>query len=128
MKMDPIKAPFDKIRTYTSMTEFLEKNGNRIIQFWVFKRMFTPLEKDRKYMDQSCYEETSSRAGMIREVITLPDNDLLLGIAELCEDVNELRNELSCMVYYRLSELRINYFPHDDVEYGLVEEVPEVES
>ena len=31
MKMEPIKAPFDRIRTYSSMTEFLEKNGNRIM-------------------------------------------------------------------------------------------------
>ena len=79
-------------------------------------------------MDQSCYEETSSRAGVIREVITLPDNDLLLGIAELCEDVNELRSELSYLVYYKLSELRINYYPHDEVEYGLICEEPEVEA
>ena len=128
MKMEPIKAPFDRIRTYSSMTEFLEKNGNRIIQFWVFKRMFTPMEKERKYMDQSCYEETSARAGVIREIITLPDNDLLLGIAELWEDVNELRSELSCLVYYKLSELRINYYPHDEVEYGLICEEPEVET
>ena len=128
MKMEPIKAPFDRIRTYSSMTEFLEKNGNRIIQFWVFKRMFTPMEKERKYMDQSCYEETSSRAGVIREIITLPDNDLLLGIAELCEYVNELLSELSCLVYYQLSELLINYYPHDDIEYGLVKEEPEVEA
>lgn len=126
--MEPIKAPFDRIRTYSSMTEFLEKNGNRIIQFWVFKRMFTPMEKERKYMDQSCYEETSARAGVIREIITLPDNDLLLGIAELWEDVNELRSELSCLVYYKLSELRINYYPHDEVEYGLICEEPEVEA
>lgn len=128
MKMEPIKAPFDRIRTYSSMTEFWEKNGNRIIQFWVFKRMFTPMEKERKYMDQSCYEETSSRAGVIREVIKLPDNDLLLGIAELCEDVDELRSELSCLVYYKLSELRITYCPHDEIEYGLICEEPEVEA
>ena len=79
-------------------------------------------------MDQSCYEETSSRAGVIREIITLPDNDLLLGIADLCEDVNELRSELSCWVYYKLSDLRINYYPHDESENGFIREEPEVEA
>ena len=108
------------------MTDFLEKNGNRVIRFWVYKRLFTPLEQDKKYIDQGCFEDNESRVGVIREVITLPDNDLLLGIAELCEDINDLLSDLRCLEYFRLSELRISFFPRDELEYGLAEDNPEV--
>lgn len=124
--MATIKAPFDEVRTYSSMTDFLEKNGNRVIRFWVYKRLFTPLEQDKKYIDQGCFEDNESRAGVIREVITLPDNDLLLGIAELCEDINDLLSDLRCLEYFKLSELRISFFPRDEVEYGLAEADSEV--
>lgn len=126
--MDAIKAPFDKVRTYTSFSDFLIKNEPRIIRFWVYKRIFTPLEMDKKYIDQGCYENTQSHTGVIREVITLPDNDLLLGIAELYEDVSDLLSDTRCLEYYKLSELRIAYFPTDDVEYGLVSTETEVKS
>ena len=125
--MCTIKPPFDKLRVYASLTDYLVKNGERIIRFWIFKRKFTPLEMEKKYIDQGCFEETSARCGIIREVIVLPDNDVLLGICELAEDVSELSSPISYLEYYKLSELRIGYFPKDEIEYGLVEAEPEVD-
>ena len=128
MLMCAIKPPFDKLRTYANMADYLAKNEPRIIRFWVYKRMFTPMEIDRKFIDQNCFETTQSRMGVIREVITLPDNDLLLGICEIAEEISELSSELRCMEYYKLSELRLAYVPIDDVEFGLVEAGPEVDA
>lgn len=126
--MCKIKPPFDKLRNYSCFADFINKNEPRVIRFWVYKRIFTPLEMDKKFIDQGCYESNCSRIGVIREVIILPDNDLLLGIAELCEDVSDMLSDMRCLEYYKLSELRIAYFPRDDIEYGLVNTDPEVEA
>ena len=50
--MKPINQEMNKIATYNSVFEFLEKNKDRIFRFWVHKRIFTPLEMEQKYIDQ----------------------------------------------------------------------------
>lgn len=56
---------------YGSFQNFMEKNRDRIFRFWVYRRMFTPLEIERKYMDQEVYEDTYCHTGIIREAIIL---------------------------------------------------------
>jgi len=47
----------------------------------------------------------------------LPDGDVLLGIAEIYEDIHDLTKHTRSLEYFRLSELRIMYCPEDDAEY-----------
>ena len=59
----------------------------RVIRFYVYRRMFTPQEVEKQYIDQSVYESNTASIGMVREVISLPDGDVLLGIGGIYEDV-----------------------------------------
>ena len=56
--MKPINQEMNETTAYGSFFEFLEKNKDRIFRFWVYKRMFTPLEQEKMYLDQDVYEDT----------------------------------------------------------------------
>ena len=105
-------------RTYESIADFMKATEHRIFRFWVFKKIFTPYELEHKFFDESVYEDTTAKHGFIREAIILPDNDIILGIAELFESVADLRDEYRSLSYYKLSDLRICFYPIDADEFG----------
>ena len=119
--MDKLKPPFDKCRSYSSIEAFCEQHMNRVIRFYVYRRVFTPYEIEKKFSDQSWYEDDVAYIGMIREVIPLPDGDVLLGIGRIYEDISDM----NFLEYNRLSEIRLEYCPTDDYEYGATDECPE---
>ena len=107
---------------YGSFFEFLQKNKDRLFRFWVYKRLFTPLEQEKKSIDECVYEDTHAHTGIIREAIVLPDNDLLLGFYIPCCDTVDEEDEYKHIDYYKLSEIRMEYRPVDMEEfYGGVE-------
>ncbi len=115
--MKPINQEMNETATYNSFFEFLEKNKDRLFRFWVYKRIFTPLEMEKKYMDECVYEDTHAQTGIIREAIVLPDNDLLLGFYIPCTDTVDEEDEYKHLDYYKLSEIRMEYRPVDMEEF-----------
>lgn len=107
---------FAEMTVYDDFKQFFMQNPNRIFRYWVYRRMFTPYEQKQAYMDESFFEQGHALFGVVREVIPLPDGDLLLGIAELTEDVSELSAELRQIAYHRLSDLHLMYMPMDAQE------------
>ena len=79
---------------------WLQDTEVRVLRYWVYKRVFTPLEQEKKYVDQSEYEDSYCKKGIIRECVQLPDGDLLIGFQNYIE-------------YYKLSEIRLAYNPED---------------
>ena len=61
--------PFAQIKVYESVADFFKSNPDRLYRFWVYKHIFTPDEIEKKYIDQTPYEESRCRMGVIREVI-----------------------------------------------------------
>lgn len=110
--------PFAQIKVYESASDFFKNNPDRLYRCWVYKHIFTPDELEKKYIDQTVYEDSHCRMGVIREVIPLPDGDLLIGFAMVYESLDELGAENREMAYYRLSEIRMNYLPMDGDEYA----------
>ena len=78
----------------------------RVFRMWVFKRMFTPYEQDKKFSDESVYVDDECKFVMIKELIELPDGDLLIGFQDTDSDNLYLE-------YYKLSEIRLDYFQSD---------------
>lgn len=115
--MKPINQEMNETVTYNSFFEFLEKNKDRIFRFWVYKRIFTPLEQEQKYIDQGEYEDYHAKLGIIREVILLPDNDLLLGFYIPGTETADEEDEFMHLDYYKLSEIRMEYRPVDMEEF-----------
>ena len=78
----------------------------RVFRMWVFKKMFTPYEQDEKFSDESVYVDDTCKFVMIKELIELPDGDLLIGFQDADSDNLYLE-------YYKLSEIRLDYCQSD---------------
>lgn len=121
---------FSAMTAYDDFKQFFEQNPNRIYRYWVYRRIFTPYEQKQSFMDESFFEQSQALFGVIREVIPLPDGNLLIGIADITEDASELRTDNRQMTYHRLSDLQLMYMPLDAQELdpnGLLSEEPGVQ-
>ena len=78
----------------------------RVFRMWIFKKMFTPYEQDEKFSDESVYVDDTCKFVMIKELIELPDGDLLIGFQDADSDNLYLE-------YYKLSEIRLDYCQSD---------------
>ena len=88
----------------------------RVFRMWVFKKMFTPYEQDENFLDDSVYVDDTCKYVMIKELIELPDGDLLIGFQDTDSDNLYLE-------YYKLSEIRLDYYQNDKdrLEHGFDE-------
>ena len=97
------------------MTDFetwVHDYEGRVYRYWVYKRMFTPLEVEKKYTDETYYEDNECEFGMIYEAIELPDGDILIGFID---PDNEGTTVEGMIEYYKLSELRFQCLPCDQL-------------
>ena len=115
--MKPINQEMNETAMYSDFFSFLERNKDRIFRFWVYKRLFTPLEQEQKYIDQGEFEDYHAQTGIIKEAIILPDNDLLLGFYIILDTTVDEVDEHRHLQYYKLSEIRMEYRPVDMEEY-----------
>lgn len=113
--MSEIPKISDELKFYDNIQDFFKAIENRLITYWVYKKKFTPYDQEAKSKDVSIYEENCGASGMIKEVILLPDNDILLGIAQDMELIDDERNYY--MDYYKLSEIHIVYNQYQEQEY-----------
>ena len=109
---------FAALTVYDDFKQFFEQNPGRIYRYWVYRRMFTPYEQKQAYMDESFFEQSQALFGVVREVVPLPNGDLLLGIADIAEDASELSADNRQMTYHRLSDLQLMYMPLDAQEFN----------
>lgn len=95
-------------------TWFHGKEGS-IFRFLIYKKMYTPYEKDKKFIDESEYENGGYyRFGIITNVIEIP-SDILLEIEEMTEsDDDETFESLDKKVYFKLSDIRLEYWEEDN--------------
>ena len=86
---------------YNSFAEYLKSlPPNTIFRLWQYKRMFTPYEQEQKFSDESEYVNVECDHVRIRDVITLPDGDLLLATTYAW-------GEGSYINYHKLSEISL---------------------
>lgn len=105
--------PFSNPLSYDSLGDFIRKNPSRIYRYWIYRHGYTPYEQKQCYSDESLYEETCARLGVLREVITLADGNALLGFTEFIEDTSEIVSDVRAITYYRLCDIRMTYMPMD---------------
>lgn len=104
---------------YKDVFEWIRSLENIPIRYLIYRRMFTPREMEEKYMDESVYENgTHFTDACIREVIQLPDGDLLLGMQPIFswDDISNEQKEDSSIEYVKLSEIRLSKFERDQHE------------
>lgn len=92
----------------TDMDTWACDNSDRIYRFVVYKKLFTPYEQERKFIDESQFEDDHYRFGFIEEAIELGHGEWLLGFCEIVEC--EVQNYIS---YFKLSDIQLSYFEQD---------------
>ena len=70
--------------TYNSFGDYLKSlPPDTIFRVWEKKFVFTPYEQENKFVDQSVYENETCEFVTIKDVINLPDGDLLLAAEDI---------------------------------------------
>lgn len=93
----------------TDMETFLLDYNDRIFGFNIYRRMFTPYENAKKFIDESYYENgTDISYGKIVEAIDLGGGEWLLGF-KICWEEDDGWEFSKGVEYYKLSELRLMY-------------------
>ncbi len=100
-------------KSFSDWDTFLRETSGRIFRMWVFKRMFTPFEREKKYMDESIYEDNTCTHVIIRESIVLPNGDILLGLQSIFDE-DEIETSNYDLSYYKLSEVRLSFIEGDN--------------
>lgn len=99
-----------KIGNWTSL--FLN-NTDTIYRMQVYKRLYTPYEMDKAFVDETQFED-DWRHVCICEAYELPDKDILLGVRRIYEDEDWHQFEDNWIIeYYKLSEIRLSMYPDD---------------
>lgn len=100
--------------SYSSFTSFAADNTDKLFRYWIYKRLFTPLEQEKKYIDQSEYEDNHCVVAYIVNVIDLQNGDYLIGFLD-ADSVHDgcFRN----IQYCKLSEIRLEWYEGDSNEY-----------
>ena len=92
----------------TDMETWLCDNSDRIYRFVVYKKLFTPYEQEQKFSDESQFEDTGYRFGLIEESIDLGHGEWLLGFREIIDG-----GVSGCISYFKLSDIQLSYFELD---------------
>ena len=96
------------MRQITDMETWLLDNGDRLFEYDVFKRMFTPHEQNAAYSDEDEYRD-KGRVGTIEEAVDLGGGNWLLGIRDHYDFGDDISTDSEYLEYYLLSEIRLSY-------------------
>lgn len=94
----------------TDFNDFCEINADTVFRYWIYRRMYTPFEKEKKYSDETWYEDSFCTFAHIGNVIALPDGDYLIEFLVVDEDMNYWGRKQYC----KLSEIRLEQFDCDN--------------
>lgn len=99
-------------------TWMLDVGFDRTFRMLEYRRVgdWTPLEMEKKWIDQSHYKDNQYVLIRIKEAIELPDGDILLGYIDVtnAEYLEDFDPDKECVYYKKLSQIEINWFPEDD--------------
>lgn len=98
-------------------TWFLDFGSDHIFRILYVRKpgQFTPCEIDKKFSDQSLYMNDCYTYIQIKDLVELPDKDVLLEYREVY-DLESIEEEWdkSFLRYVKLSEIKLGYCPEDN--------------
>jgi hypothetical protein len=95
-------------------TWLIDESDTRIFRYLVYKKVYTPHEQDKKYSDESEYEDGGIYTlAKIEEAVDMGNGNWMLGMREIFEDGSIAHN----LKYVMLNEIRLYSFDEDqDIE------------
>lgn len=113
-------------------TWMLDNADMRIFRVWKYKKVFTPLEQEKKYCDQGVYENETADFMWLEEVVELDNGRVMFGFkdAYLAAEYDHGDIDFTPPIVYMMDgEFAMEHYP-DDIkrvmeELGYSEDVDE---
>lgn len=102
------------MKQVTDMVTWLLDNEGRPFRLLVYKRMFTPYEQQKAFMDESEFTDTHYSCGYIEEAIDLGGGEWLLGFRMIYGMPDESEDTDAVLEYHKLSDIKLSYFECDE--------------
>lgn len=107
----------------TDMETFILDNQDKIFRWYKYKTVWTPFELDKKYSDESIYENGGyANFCYIRQAIELPDGDVLLKLEDTYNPEDEVMYEDGeydrKFIYEKLSNIVLEEYNMDNERKG----------
>lgn len=104
-------------------TWLLDESDTRIFRYCIYRRVYTPLEQEKKYIDESVFEDGGrDTMAKIEEAIDMGNGNWMLGMREIYEDGSIAHN----LKYVMLNEIRL-WSVDEDQDIELYDETDVVE-
>lgn len=100
-----------KMAEFQSVFDFFRAHQNDIFRFWVYRKVYTPYERQKAFMDESMFEDTGANYGFIVECASMGNDDFLVGFRTVADpDEIGVQSYNGPIEYYRLSEIRMGLY------------------
>ena len=100
-----------------TLEEWVNDLGDKVLRMLELRKpgQYTPYEMENKFIDESLYKDNHYTHIQIKELIELPDKDVLVGY-RVVYDLESLNADWSdSIIYYKkLSEIELSHFPGDE--------------
>lgn len=98
----------------TDLGTWLQDNNNKIFRFLTYKKVYTPYEQDKKFIDESMYEEGGYyKFAYITNAIEVPEGTLL-ELSEVTRNENEDWKDTGIKYYKLLSDINLEMANFDN--------------
>lgn len=89
---------------------YVKQNINKIYRLYKYKRVYTPYEIDKKFSDESIFEN-GDYATMVKivDMYKLPDNDLYIKFKIVDDDL-----DTEMYLYEKLSDIKLEEYTKDN--------------
>ena len=100
-----------------TLEEWVNDLSDKVLRMLELRKpgQYTPYEMENKFIDESLYKDNHYTHIQIKELIELPDKDVLVGY-RVVYDLESLNADWSdSIIYYKkLSEIELSHFPGDE--------------
>ena len=97
-------------------TWMLDNSDERIFRVWKYKKVFTPLEQDKKYIDQSMFEDERAKFCWLDEVIEMGGRRFMFGFRHAELALMHAHGDLNSpapIIYMMDGEFTMEYYEND---------------
>lgn len=95
-------------------TWLLDNADERVFRLWRYKKIFTPLEQEKKYIDQSVYEDSFCEFVYIAEAVEFPDGKVMFGFQNADALWGNDDNDKEIPIEYLMwGDFKLEYHPAD---------------
>lgn len=104
-------------KQWTDLDTWMHDNSDeRIFRVWKYKRVFTPYEQDKKFIDESVYEDEECMYAWLDEVVEFGNGRVMFGFRDAVSCAMRENDDLSFepqVIYMMDGEFTMEWYPSD---------------